>query len=39
MHSDPRFWALAVAIWFGLVLAFMNIAIKIHMLMDLSGQE
>jgi hypothetical protein len=39
MHSDPRFWALVVAIWFGLVLAFINIAVKIHMLMDLTSQE
>jgi hypothetical protein len=39
MHSDPRFWALFAAIWFCLVLAVMNIAIKIHMLMDLSVQD
>jgi len=39
MHSDPRFWALVVAIWFGLVLALMNIAVKIHMFMDLTSAE
>jgi hypothetical protein len=39
MHSDPRFWALFTAIWICLVLAIMNIAIKIHMLMDLGAQE
>ncbi len=39
MHADPRFWALFVAIWFGLVLAVMNIAIKVHMFMDLTSLE
>ncbi len=39
MHSDPRFWAFFAAVWFCLVLAVMNIAIKIHMLMDLAVQD
>jgi len=39
MHSDPRLWTLVVAIWFGLVLAVMNIAVKVHMFMDLAGQQ
>jgi hypothetical protein len=39
MHGDPRFWAVFVAIWLGLVLAAMNIAVKIHMFMDLAQGE
>jgi hypothetical protein len=39
MHSDPRFWALFVAIWIGLVLSVMNIAVKVHMFIDLSDQQ
>ena len=39
MHEDPRFWALFVAIWVGIVLAVMNIAVKIHLFMDLSASQ
>lgn len=39
MHSDPRFWAVFAAIWLGLVLAVMNIAVKIHMFLDLTSVE
>jgi hypothetical protein len=39
MHSDPRFWAVFVAIWLGFVLAAMNIAVKVHMLFDLAQSE
>lgn len=39
MHADPRFWALFVAIWLGLILAVMNIAVKVHMFMDLAGEQ
>lgn len=39
MHSDPRFWAVFVAIWVGLILAAINIAVKIHMFLDLSQSE
>ncbi len=39
MHSDPRFWAVFVAIWLGLILAVMNIAVKIHMFFDLMQAE
>jgi hypothetical protein len=39
MHSDPRFWAVFVAIWLGLVLAAVNIAVKAHMLLDLVQSE
>jgi hypothetical protein len=38
MHEDPRFWALFVAIWIGLVLSVMNIAVKVHLFLDLAGQ-
>lgn len=36
MHEDPKFWALFVALWFGLILALMNIWVKIHLFLDLS---
>lgn len=39
MHADPRFWAVFVAIWLGLILAIMNIAVKIHMFIDLTQSE
>lgn len=39
MHSDPRFWAVFVAIWLGLALAAINIAVKIHMFLDLTQSE
>ncbi len=39
MHSDPRFWAVFVAIWLGMVLAVMNIAVKVHMFLDLTSAE
>lgn len=39
MHSDPRFWATFVAIWLGFALAVINIAVKIHMFLDLSQSE
>jgi hypothetical protein len=39
MHADPRFWAVFVAIWLGLVLAVINIAVKIHMFFDLASVE
>jgi hypothetical protein len=35
MNSDPRFWALAVALWSGFCLAALNIATKIDLLMGL----
>ncbi len=39
MHADPRFWAVFVAIWLCLVLAVINIAVKIHMFFDLASVE
>lgn len=39
MHSDPRFWAVFAAIWLGLVLAVMNIIVKVHMFLDLTSAE
>jgi heme/copper-type cytochrome/quinol oxidase subunit 4 len=39
MHSDPRFWAVFVAIWLGMGLALINIAVKIHMFLDLAQSE
>lgn len=39
MHSDPRFWAVFVAIWLGLGLAVINIIVKVHMLFDLTQSE
>jgi hypothetical protein len=37
MHNDPKFWALTVAIWLGLVLALVNITSKVDLLMRLAG--
>lgn len=39
MNSDPRFWAVFAAIWLGLVLAVMNIVVKVHMFLDLTSAE
>jgi hypothetical protein len=39
MHSDPRFWAVFVAIFMGLGLAVINIAVKVHMFLDLTSVE
>jgi hypothetical protein len=39
MHADPRFWALFAAIWVGLVLAIMNIVVKVNLLMDLTALQ
>ncbi len=39
MHANPKFWALFGAIWVGMVLAVMNIAVKVHMFMDLADQQ
>jgi hypothetical protein len=37
MHSDPKFWAVVVAMWIGFILAVVNIATKIDLFMRLSG--
>jgi hypothetical protein len=37
MHSDPKFWAVAFAIWIGFILAMVNIASKVDLLMRLAG--
>jgi hypothetical protein len=37
MHSDPKFWAIAFAIWIGFILAMVNIASKVDLLMRLAG--
>jgi hypothetical protein len=37
MHGDPRFWAVVLAIWIGFVLAMVNIASKVDLLMRLAG--
>jgi hypothetical protein len=37
MHSNPRFWAVVIAIWIGFVLAMVNIASKVDLLMRLAG--
>ena len=39
MHGNPRFWALFVAIWVGLVLSVMNIAVKIDLFRALADQQ
>ena len=36
MLGNPRFWALFVAIWIGLVLGLFNIVMKVNMLISLS---
>jgi hypothetical protein len=37
MHSDPRFWAVFIAIWIGFILAMVNIASKVDLFMRLAG--
>ena len=37
MHSNPRFWAVFIAIWIGFILAMVNIASKVDLFMRLAG--
>jgi len=39
MHRDPRFWALFVAIAFGLYLSLINIIEKISLFTSLSNAQ
>jgi len=39
MNKGPRFWALVVAIWVGMVLSVINIAEKIDLFMSLSDKQ
>jgi hypothetical protein len=39
MQEGPRFWALVLAIWIGLVLGVMNIAVKIDLFMSMAAKQ
>jgi hypothetical protein len=39
MLRNPKFWSLFVAIWVGLVLSVMNIAVKVNLFMALADQQ
>jgi hypothetical protein len=39
MLGNPKFWALFAAIWVGLVLSVMNIAVKVNLFLALSDQQ
>ena len=39
MNKGPRFWAIVVAIWVGMVLSVVNIAEKVDLFMSMSANQ